>query len=70
MKLFQDRLWLALLGVAVAIVVTLTTIYWNEPSTSSAGPDGSGKPTTQRALVPKITSKVLNVFRPAVPIKK
>lgn len=71
MKLFQDRIWLVLLGVAVAILVTLTTVFWNEPSARQSGTDGgSAKPATPRTLVPKITTQVLNAFTSHRPIKK
>lgn len=71
MKSFQDRIWLVLLGVAVAILVTLTTVYWNKPTTGSAGSDpGTGKPASQRTMAPKLGTQFLKVFKPVVPLKK
>lgn len=55
MKPFADRIWLIVLGVAVAILVTLTTVFWNEPAATSAGSStGVSNPAPSRALLPRI----------------
>jgi len=67
MKSLQDRFWLVLLGVAVAVLVALTTIYRKDPSTSRTGTDGSSlKPAPQRTMVPRIGAQVLKAITPKV----
>lgn len=58
MKSLQDRIWLILLGVAVAILVTVTTVFWNEPAPTSRGSEsGVTKPARSRTLLPRIGSE-------------
>jgi hypothetical protein len=57
MKSFKDRTWLIILGVAVAILVTLTTLSWNEPAPASSG-SGVSSPSTNRAVLPKIANEL------------
>ena len=71
MKSLQDRFWLVLLGVAVAILVTLTTIYWKDPTSSRTGTDGGTvKPTSQRTVVPRLGTQVIKALTPKVSEKK
>jgi len=59
MKPFQNRTWLILLGVAVAILVTLTTVFWNEPAPASSGAgSGVSSPSSNRAILPKIGAEL------------
>ncbi|MBL7849519.1 MAG: hypothetical protein JNN04_01365 [Cyclobacteriaceae bacterium] len=59
MKSFQDRIWLILLGVLVAILVTLTTVYWNESESTSSGSEaGVSRPSGNRAVLPKIGTEL------------
>ncbi len=60
MKTFSDRIWLVLLGIAVAIVVMLTTFYWNKPaesrSTEKLNPAGTSH---NRAVMPRLASDMI-----------
>lgn len=69
MKSFTDRIWLILLGVAVAILVTLTTVFWNGPSGASAGSGaGQSRPASNRATLQKIGSELSrHLVRPLLP---
>jgi hypothetical protein len=59
MKTLQDRIWLILLGVVVAVLVTLSTVYWNESHSPSAGSEGGvSRPAGNRAVVPKIVTEL------------
>ena len=62
MRSLQDRIWLVLLGVAVAILVTLTTIYWNVPKTARDPNAVPGKSTPTRTLLPKIGSSIIQLI--------
>lgn len=70
MKSLQDRIWLVLLGVAVAVLVLLTTVFWSEPSARSGSDAGNGKTTAQRTLIPKISTQVLKALGPSKEAKK
>lgn len=71
MKLFQDRIWLVLLGVAVAILVTLTTVFWNEPTALQGGADPSNSRTsTGKTWMPRITGKIIQAFPSPTQLKK
>ena len=62
MKNFTDRMWLVILGVAVAILVTLTTIVWSEPAGERTGGGRvSGKPVPQ-AVTPRIAVESLRII--------
>ena len=61
MKNFTDRMWLVILGVAVAILVTLTTIVWSEPSGERTGRRVGVKPVPQ-AMAPKIAVESLRII--------
>jgi hypothetical protein len=54
MKNFSDRMWLVILGVAVAILVTLTTIVWSEPAGERTGSGRIGVKPVPQAVAPKI----------------
>lgn len=71
MKTFQDRFWLVLLGVAVAVLVALTTVYWKEPSASRSGADSRrSSPSASRALVPKLTTRMVQLVIPQKQVAK
>jgi hypothetical protein len=62
MKSIPDRIWMVVLGIAVAVIVAVTTIYWSKPLTSrdsSTNPGTSGSP---KALIPKIGGELLPFF--------
>lgn len=70
MKSLQDRIWLILIGVAVAVLVTLTTLYWNEPTAGRSGAEaGMTKPSTARAILPKLSAQVLDALKSRNPVK-
>ena len=71
MKSLPERIWLVLLGVAVAILVTLTTLYWSEPATTASGSEaGVSRPAGNRAVLPKIgTELTRQLIKPLIPSK-
>jgi hypothetical protein len=62
MKTYPDRLWLVLLGVAVAILVMLTTIFWTPTQARSGATMNPSKPTAQ-SLAPRIGNELVKFFR-------
>lgn len=62
MKTYPDRLWLVLLGVAVAILVMLTTIFWTPTQARSGATMSPSKPTAQ-SVAPRIGNELVKFFR-------
>ena len=62
MKNFTDRMWLVILGVAVAILVTLTTMVWSEPSGERTGSGRVGVKPVPQAVAPKIAVEALHII--------
>ena len=62
MKNFTDRMWLVILGVAVAIIVTLTTIVWSEPSGDRTGGGRVGVKPVPQTMAPKIAVEALHII--------
>lgn len=62
MKTLTDRLWLVLLGIAVAVLVTLTTIVWSGPLKRSGAMKPSRTTAAPHTVLPRISAKVLQVF--------
>lgn len=60
MKSFSDRIWLVLLGIAVAIVVLLTTFYRSHPAPARSSERVSpGKTSHTQTVMPRLTSELL-----------
>jgi len=64
MRTYPDRIWLVLLGVAVAILVTLTTIFWNGQTELGRDQSGTGvkpaaKPSGQ-TILPRLAKKLVH----------
>ncbi len=70
MNKYADRLWLVILGVAVAILVTLTTIYWNVPSAERSGTRTPQVKTTPHVVIPKIGKEVIKFLVPLISVPK
>lgn len=71
MKSFQDRIWLVLLGVAVAILVTLTTVFWNEPTAHRRSTDsGPAQPSSSQALIPRLAGPLIQLLPSSRSIRK
>lgn len=66
MKTLTDRLWLVLLGIAVAVLVTLTTIVWSGPMKRSGTVKPASTTLAPQTILPRIATKILQVFSPEV----
>ncbi len=70
MNKYGDRLWLVILGVAVAILVTLTTIYWTVPSVERSGTATPRSKQAPHVVLPKIGKEVIKFITPFVSVPK
>ena len=71
MKSFQDRIWLVLLGVAVAILVTLTPVFWNEPTSYRRSTDsGPTQTSSSQALIPRLAGQLIQLLPSRESIRK
>lgn len=62
MKSFSDRIWLVLLGIAVAIVVLLTTFYWSNPASSRSSEQITpGKTSQTQTILPRLSTEILKL---------
>jgi len=63
MKSFSDRAWLILLGIAVAIVVLLTTFYWSHPAASRSSEQITpGKTSHTQTILPRLGSELMKTL--------
>ncbi len=70
MNKYADRLWLVILGVAVAILVTLTTIYWTVPSAERSGTGTPILKSTPHVVMPTIEKKIIKFIVPLISLPK
>jgi len=66
MNKYSDRIWLVLLGVAVAVLVLMTTMFWSSPTTMRSGASLPANPTANQAKAPKIVIETLNSLSKSV----
>lgn len=62
MKSIPDKIWIVVLGIAVAVIVAVTTMYWSKPISSRDSSTNPGPTGSQRALIPKVGGEILPLF--------
>lgn len=63
MKDISNRMWLVIVGVAVAVIVTLTTFIWTEPQ-PMGNERKSLNPSGNKTVSPKIGQEALRYLLP------
>ncbi|MDZ4716436.1 MAG: hypothetical protein SH819_13310 [Cytophagales bacterium] len=66
MKNLSYRIWLIILGVAVALVIALTTSFWRAPD-GAPSEAGQAQPSSgKKTFLPKIAVDAVQYFFPRI----